>query len=449
MHRLRAYHLPSYFSCAESHDQRFGNAELEIACPVAARWSELTASLRRACDRVRSKSQTEILATLRDVVDGWLRPDSPQRRQAEAVLPAITGFSAPMIRHGLPRLLEPLRDDAIARLLAAELISTGQNRRRPVVPDLLVHVLSGNIPGLGAVPIHLSLALGSAAIIKTASGDPFFAPQWARSIAATDPELGDCLAVTHWSGGDRSVEDAVFGGADVVVASGSDEAIAAIAARTRSRFLGHGHKVSFALIGRDRLEDSDDAARMARDLAYDVSIWDQQGCLSPQLCYIERGGRVSPEQFVTLLADGLSHYAEQLPPRHLDVEEQTAIVRFRQQCEWSAGAELLTSERSDAWSIALEPGSGFRPTCLNRCVRVKVIDGLDEVSAALVDCRRVLEAAGVAVSEARGAAIEEMLAKAGVHRICAIGKMQEPPLSWCQGGRPRVGDWVEWLEIED
>jgi hypothetical protein len=389
------------------------------------------------------------LATLQDVVQDWLRADSPRRLQAEAVLPAITGFSAEMIRYGLPKLLEPLRVDAVQRLLAAELTCSGENPRRAIAPALLAHVLSGNIPGLGAIPIHLSLAIGSAAIVKTASGDPLLAALWAQSIAAADSDLGECLAVTSWSGGDRLVEDAVFGAADLVVASGSDEAIAAISCRVRSRFLGHGHKVSFAVIGRDRLDDADTASFLARRLAYDVSIWDQQGCLSPQLCYVERGGQVSPRQFTMLLAEGLSHYAEELPPRQLSLDEQTAIVRFRQECEWAADAELLTSDESNAWSIALDDGPGFQPTCLNRCVRVKAIDRLDELPMALAEFRRLLEAAGVAVSESRRAAVAEMLGRAGVHRVCGIGKMQEPPLSWCQGGRPRVGDWVEWMEIED
>jgi len=26
--------------------------------------------------------------------------------------------------------------------------------------------------------------------------------------------------------------------------------------------------------------------------------------------------------------------------------------------------------------------------------------------------------------------------------------MQQPPLSWVQSGRPRIGDWVEWMAVE-
>ena len=102
------------------------------------------------------------------------------------------------------------------------------------------------------------------------------------------------MLVAPWRGGDADVEAIVFGEADLVVASGSDAAIAAIQARVARRFIGHGHKISFAVIGRERLDDDAAARQLARRLAYDVSLWDQQGCLSPQLCYIESGWQRVP-----------------------------------------------------------------------------------------------------------------------------------------------------------
>jgi len=40
------------------------------------------------------------------------------------------------------------------------------------------------------------------------------------------------------------------------------------------------------------------------------------------------------------------------------------------------------------------------------------------------------------------------LAKMGVHRVCPIGQMQRPPLSWHHdGGRPNLGDLVSWTDL--
>lgn len=449
MPAVRAYHLPPG-SAPPTRVVRRDGVELEIACPSAGQWQSIVAGCRHATVQLRRRRANEITAALQAVVDQWSTPQSHWRRLAETALPPVTGFSPEMIHHALPKLLEPLRGDAVQRLLCEELRADGGGRRRvAIAPELIVHVLSGNIPGLAAIPIHLSLALGSGAVVKTASGDPLFAALWAQSIAAIDGELGDCLAVTHWPGGADEIETTLFAAADLVVASGSDAAIAAVAARAPGRFCGYGHKISFAAVGRDCLTDSAAASDLACRLAYDISLWDQQGCLSPQLCYVERGGRVTIDELAALVGKALEYYARELPPRRLSLDEQTAVLRFRQEAEWGSEVQLLPSSGTTEWSIAVEKESGFRPTCLNRCVRLKPVADLSDLSEVLTPHRRYLEAAGVAVMEGRRAHIAAMLASAGVHRVCRIGKMQEPPLSWCQSGRPRVGDWVEWMEVED
>ena len=413
-------------------------------------------TLRRRAERtVRRRPVDSILAALDRVTVNWLRPDADLRRRAEAELPAVTGFSAATVGHGLPLLLEPLRADAIGALLDAELgdrhvLDRMCAGRRALGPPLIVHVLSGNLPGLAAAPVLLALALKSAVVIKPAAGDPLFPQLLAASLAAADAELGECVLVAPWRGGDPAVEAIVFREADLVVASGSDAAMTAIQARGVRRFIGHGHKISFAAIGRERLADEATARELARRLAYDVSLWDQQGCLSPQLCYIESGGNVAPAEFAPMLARALGAYAEQLPPRRLSFDEQAAVQAFRQEAEWrnAESASVLASEGSTDWTVSVEPDSRFLPSCLNRCIRLKVVQSLAVLETQLPPHRRHLEAAGVAVGAARAAALGEMLAASGVHRICPIGAMQLPPLTWRQSGRPRVADWVEWM-MED
>jgi len=311
--------------------------------------------------------------------------------------------------------------------------------------------MSGNIPGLAAVPMLLSLAVKSPVLVKSAAGDPIFAALFAASISEIDEELGRCLLVTHWRGGDQVIEAVAFAEADLVVASGSDAAIAAIAPRVPGRFIGHGHKVSFAAIARECLTDEHAARSLARRLAYDVSLWDQQGCLSPQLCYVEREGRFTPLQFGELLAQELSQYAAELPPRRLSLEDQARVRRFRQEAEWGARGSiaLLASPDSTDWTVAIEPDIAFVPTCLDRCIRLKAVASLSDLTTALAPHRRHLEAAGIAVGAQQLPELVEMLGACGVHRICSIGKMQEPSLSWRQGGRPRVAEWLEWVGVEE
>lgn len=433
-------------------------AVADIAAPPRALDPcELQAALdaaQHAAARLKARSLDEILAPLDRVITGWLEPDSAWRQRAQTVLPAATGFSPAMICHGLPLLLAPLRSDGVRGLLCQELgdsrvLDTPHGGLRAVGPTLMAHVLSGNIPGLAAAPIVLSLAIKSATLIKAAAGDPVFPALFAASVRAIDAELAECLVVTRWDGGNAAFEDVAFAAADLVVASGSDAAITAIAARVPRRFIGHGHKVSFVAIGSECLAFPHVAERLARHLAYDVSLWDQHGCLSPQLCYVEGGVGVTLEEFARLLGDALDHFAQELPPRALSLEEKAAVLRFRQASEWQETHTLLASSDSTAWTISVEPNAAFVPSCLNRCIRLKLVDSLTDLATALAPHRRHLEAAGLAVGPERMDDVTAMLAAAGVHRICPVGTMQTPTLAWRQSGRPRVAEWVDWVGIEN
>jgi hypothetical protein len=422
------------------------SSEIEVRAAVEA--------AQCAAKRLRARSVEQVLAPLDRVIANWLHEDSKWQQRARQVLPAATGFSQEMIRHGLPLLLAPLRSAAVRALLDEELgdhrvLDAPQRNRCAMGPSLITHVLSGNIPGLAAAPIVLSLAVKSAALIKAAAGDPIFPALFAASVREIDAELAQCLVVTRWDGGDARFEGVAFAAADVVVASGSDAAIGAIAARVPRRFIGHGHKVSFAAIGCECLALPGAAARLARQLAYDVSLWDQHGCLSPQLCYVEAGAGMTPEDFASLLGDALAHFAKELPPRALSLEEKAAVLRFRQVSEWQETHRLLTSPDSTAWTISVEPNAEFVPSCLNRCIRLKVVRSLTDLATALAPHRRHLEAAGLAVGPERVNDVAAMLAAAGVHRICPVGMMQTPTLAWRQSGRPRVAEWVDWVGVEE
>jgi hypothetical protein len=417
----------------------------------------LCTELHSARQRLIHRPVDSILKSLHAVVEKWLSSDSEWRSEAERALPSATGFSAEMIARALPLMIEPLRGTAIAELLDRELGSRRRldsiwERRRAVSPGLVLHVLSGNLAGLAAIPVALTLSIKSAALVKAAAGDRVFPELFRRSITAEDSDLGACVAVRYWPGGDRSCEDAVIAVADLVVASGSDASIADMRARCGSRFIGHGHKVSVAVVGREILSDSRSSELAAKGLALDVSLWDQRGCLSPQVCFVE-GTFAAGIALAERLAPFLEEILRELPPGRQSLEERAAVARFRNQIEWAklAGREvaLLTSRFPEGWTIAVESEPVFRPTPLCRSLRILPITTLAQIAQPLVPAGPFLEAAGVAVSDRRLAEVAELLLRAGAHWVCPIGRMQCPPLSWPQSGRPRVADWVSWGARDD
>ena len=201
-------------------------------------------------------------------------------------------------------------------------VSSSQGQKRVYGPRLMTHILAGNLPGAGLDSVIFSLSVKSATLVKTSSTEPLLPNLFARSIQEIDPDLGSCLAIVTWPGGKAALEDVALTRADVVVASGSDESLAVIRQRVEGQFIGYGHKVSFSLVAKERLTD---AEKLAQQTAYDVTLYDQQGCLSPQLVYVQEGGAITPKDFAALLAKAFAHWQIVLPRGPVTPDMSTAI----------------------------------------------------------------------------------------------------------------------------
>jgi hypothetical protein len=415
--------------------ERAGRTEGGCISSTTAEISETLAALRGAHPALAARPRAEVIAILSALVDDWLAPDSAWFARAVALLPAVSGFSAPMIRRALPTMLEPLRTPALEELLRRE---AGDRRGPPII----LHVLPGNLPGLAAIPAALSLAVGSTALLKPGRGDRTFPALFIASLAARDPALAACLAAPYWPGGDRACEDVALGGADLVVAAGDDATIDDLAGRARGRFIGHGHRISFALVTAAMAAAPDCAAALAADTA----IWDQRGCLSPQMCFVE-GDRDAATVFAARVADELARLAAALPPGRLGLGDRLRIRRFRDESEWA----LFDGERATVFALAdeaagtvvVEPRPAFRPSPLGRSLRIMPIASCADLDDLLKPVRDVLEGAGLAAEAERWSALADRLRAAGVHLVSRLGAMQRPPLDWRQGGRPRLADWLD------
>ena len=401
----------------------------------------------------------QVVARLDETIALWLDPAYPPRRLAEDLLPAITGYSAPMIRQGLTALLRGMGRDALLQCLAAEfgdpecldafrpLRGTGL-RTRAFGPRLAVHVFSGNVPGLPVWSLVCGLLVKAANLGKTASGEPLLPALFAASLAEVDPDLARCVAVLYWPGGAADLETAAFGRADAVIAYGSDGALADLRRRVppTARFLGYGHRISLGLVGRDALTRAG-AADLAARAAADVATFDQQGCVSPHLFYAEAGGEVSPRDFAAALARALEEAERRLPRGRISLGASAAIRNLRDTADL-AGADVWASPGGTAWTVVYEEDPAFAPSCLNRTVRVKPLADLSDLPALLSPIAPHLQSAGMAVDAARLPALAACLGHLGVTRLCPLGQMPFPAFAWHHDGRGNLLDLVRFTDIE-
>lgn len=124
---------------------------------------------------------------------------------------------------------------------------------------------------------------------------------------------------------------------------------------------------------------------LARRAAWDVMRYDQQGCYSPQIFYVQRGGLVSPRDFAAYLAGELANLHRRFPRRALDLAESAALAKWRQSIEWqlpSNAADVLIGDPDAAWTVSyVDTAPSLSPTALQRSIVVAGIDTLDEVAA--------------------------------------------------------------------
>jgi hypothetical protein len=441
-------------------------ASLDVAVPVLS-----PAQLVTLAERVKQASRTylktwdvsRIITVVDRAIARLLDPNDPYRQEAERLLPLVTGYDAEMVRLGLTGYLKTFRQPQLQRFVAEDfanpkLLDEFQPRpkggfAKAVGPDLLVHIWAGNVPGLPLWSLISGLLVKSGNVGKVSSAEPLFAGWFARLLVEVDPQLADCLAVVWWQGGDEEREQALFKQADLVLAYGGNASLAQIRRQIpiTTRFLPHGHKLSFGMISCAAL-DSRKAVATAHQAAYDVVRYDQQGCYSPQIFYVKRGGKVSPREFSQYLAHELAAFEHKFPRRALPLEDAASVAGWRQTQELKlfsqAGADVM-GDMGAAWSVAyVDQPQTLAPTALNRTIQVVAVDRLAQVIPQIAKHRAFLQTAGLAATPAELFELAELLGQAGVTRICAIGAMTAPEAGWHHDGRFNLLDLIHMVEIE-
>lgn len=436
---------------------------LEVSVPVltATQMQALAQRVREAANRhLRSMPVAEIIDVIARAIARLLDRSDPYRREAEAWLPVVSGYDADMVRLGLTGFFKTFRAAQLRRFVAEDFANPAVldgfqpapkgGAVRAFGPELLVHSWAGNVPALSLWSLVCGLLIKAPSIGKLASAEPLFAGWFARLLAEIHAPLADCLAVVWWSGAGGAAADALYAQADTVLAYGGNQTLAALRQRlpVTTRFLPHGHKLGFGLVGAAAL-DTLKAPAVARLAAWDVMRYDQQGCYSPHVFYVERGAPVPPRAFADYLAAELANLQRRFARRPLALEEGAAVARWQQAVEWGSGDQVLIGPVDAPWSVAysdsLQP---LAPTALYRTVAVVGVDGLDTVVPVAAAQREYLQTAGIAAAPEELYRLAGLLGAAGVTRISAIGSMSMPEAGWHHDGRFNLIDLVRMTEIE-
>ena len=449
--------LPNYFLADLPPEATLSVSMLSEACQTLK---------RNRLHYLANRPTESLVNLLSNVATRWLESDYSFRALALENSGA-TGFSRPTLARGLDAFFKQLTPENFQLLLEQdlghsqrldEMISSAPEKKTnrasiATAPEFLVHITSGNLPVPALQSIVFGVLLRSAQFVKCARGASLVPRLFAHSLYDADPKLGACMELADWRGGNAELEKCLFAEANCVTATGSDESLAAIRNLVPSftRLVGYGHRLSFAYITSGlltRLHASSVAARAASD----VTAWNQLGCLSPHVVYVESGGQLSAEQFAELLAEELRRREESEPRGELPVEVAAAISSRRSfydvRAAHSPDTRLWCSKDSTAWTLVFEADPKFQSSCLNRFIYVKAVANLTEALQNADAVRGQISTVGLAAAEDRTQALATELARWGVTRICPLGQMQEPPLAWRHDGRTALEDLIRWTDWE-
>lgn len=442
-------------------ERAFGPGQVPLALPALTP-ELLRHSLIEAQDaRARFLAERPVAELLRAIAAaaGLLtRPGERYREELLAVLPEITGYSRRMIEIGLERMGEGWTESALTAALKAEFDCIevlddfqpreGGGLHRAYGPSLTVHFFSGNIPGVSVTSLIRGLCVKSASFGKTAAGEPYSAVCFARALAEVDRELASCLAVTYWPGGNEELEAIAFAEAEAVIAYGSDATIADIKRRLppHARFVPYPNRVGAALVARSALNRAH-APQLAQSAARDVASFDQQGCVSPHIIFVERGGEVGAREFAEALAQSLEQLSREIPRKSLTPAESTSIHQLRAQAEMR-GATVLASAGGTAWTVIVEERPQFEPSVLNRVIYVRPVDDFSVPLRELARVGRHLQTVAVEGEPSEVKALARRLGAAGATRIVPLGATAWPAPHWHHDGRFQFLDLVRFTDIE-
>jgi hypothetical protein len=293
----------------------------------------------------------------------------------------------------------------------------------------ILHVVSGNTPHAALQSLIRGVIVGATNRIKPPLGG---LPEVDTFVHALPKEIRPELAGELQS---RWMEEA-----EAIVVFGSDETVQEFSRRSlpSQRFLAHGHKISLGMIwGRC---DS----RIAEGIARDVFSFDQLGCLSPQFFYVAGD---SAEFARDLSAELKKQRAKPETAERKRGVAAAALRAFREEWKFRASTEpgvfLWESHGNLDWVVIHDPNPRLVANPLHGTILIKPMGSDPEL--VLSPIRRFISTIGLSAVNPESV---NLAIRSGAQRICRIGEMQNPPLTWHHDGWPALSSFVRYVDVE-
>ncbi|MGE0174897.1 MAG: acyl-CoA reductase [Oligoflexales bacterium] len=368
----------------------------------------------------------------------WKRSDYQGRVEAFERLPAETGFSPAMIKIGLDFLEHLLDSTQLKRKLEVELRGIPRQFHFHFDPQTvtlkqwqplgtMLHVLAGNVFLGGVGSLLEGLITGNVSILKMASHEKVFMPLFIKSIQECDRDgiVAKSISLVEYSSHQTEVIAAFKSEVDGIVVWGGEESVRAYRDQlpARTKLIVFGPKLSLAWVTKSGLK-SQSAKALGKQLANELSIWDQNACTAPQICYVE--GEENADTLIDELAKALEEKQKELPIGEVDLQAAVEIRKIRtlEECaEFRGSGRLRASKGGMQWTVWKGRDLTLESSPLHRSLSIVPYSQEHEVLEEIAKFRGYVQTVGLEAVDSQYWDIQRKLMNFGVVRILPLGQM--------------------------
>ncbi|MGC8815605.1 MAG: acyl-CoA reductase [bacterium] len=370
-------------------------------------------------------------------------------KQTLELMPSIVGFSSKMIKLAIDELVKNFTKENLINRLNIELkdlnlldkwlYDNKSNVFLRVNPiGVLLHITAGNV-FVSAIDSLLSgLITKNINIIKTSSKvGTTFGILFAKSFLEIDPKLASLFAIINFDFRDKKLIELINEYVDGLVVWGGRDSTKYFLENIEptKHIVIFGPKYSISVIDIEAFLNYN-IDFICENLAYDISLWEQRACASPQVIYII--GKTDIE-FLKYFAYKLSYHLnlmlKEIPQYELSFDE---YVEQFSASDLAISKEVLNKAiYYDRVVLDLSQDEFFFISPLNRFVYIKNIDNIDILVSKLENNRDILQSCSILTTNENLYEYTEKLSKINITRFTNIGLIAHSYLN-----APYEGDYI-------
>ena len=390
----------------------------------------------------------DIISFYSQVGELWRDQNYDLRKESIELTSKITGYHPAMVEYSYRDITRIFNEDVCRIILDIELgdprvldiwIHKLQSKVHAVPTGRLLHILAGNVPVVSAVSMVRGNLTKNVNILKLPSGDPVTALYLALSFRDVDKDhlITKTTSVVYWQH-DSPAENKAFEIADGVCVWGGYDAVLAIRKKSKPGqiLLEYGPRRGYQFISREVYEDDTLLNEVAKRSAFDLILYDQQACHSPQVAFVEEPA----EKFCEALAEALKIESKKIPKGYVSTDEHATISHQRLMATFRG--DRVYHPGTTEWTIILT--KKFEHTLNHPLSRTLFVIEVKDLRDAL----RYVDPSVMVVafsSKSRMDELKDEVTLRGADRVTLVGRMGYFPTGSPHEGRYDLSNLVRWV----